>query len=98
MANMEISKVTRSYQVTIPASIRKKAGITKGTMIGFELTEDGILMKPLKLIPANQEWFWTEEWQKGEKKADEDIKEGRISEPMTVDEMRRFFDEKNPVD
>ncbi len=55
-------------------------------------------MKPLKLIPANQEWFWTREWQEGEREADEDIKEGRISEPMTVDEMRRFFDEKNPVD
>lgn len=68
-----ISKVTRSYQVTIPASIRKKAGITIGTVLGFELREDGILLTPQNIVPANQEWVGSDEWQAGEREADEDI-------------------------
>lgn len=31
------------------------------------------------LIAPDQEWFWTPEWQKSEKQADEDIREGRVS-------------------
>jgi len=93
----EFSRVTRSYQITIPKEIREKAGIKQGMLISFELREDGILMRPMKLVPASQEWFWTEEWQKGEREADEDIREGRISEPMSLDEMREYF-EKDQMD
>jgi len=93
-----ISKVTRSYQVTIPAEIRKKAGITIGTILGFDLTEDGILIKPQKIVPDSQAWFWTEEWQADEREADEDIKGGRVSEAMTVAEMREYFDAKDTMD
>lgn len=49
-----ISKVTRSYQVTIPAEIRKKANIKIGTLLGFELREDGILLKPQRIVPDSQ--------------------------------------------
>jgi len=41
-----ISKVTQSYQVTIPAEILEKAGIGIGAILTFELREDGILLKP----------------------------------------------------
>ena len=93
-----ISKVTRSYQVTIPAEIRKKANITIGTILGFEITEDGILIKPQKIVPTNQEWFFSSQWQAGEQEAEDDIKAGRVSEPMTVDEMRNYFNEKSKMD
>lgn len=29
-------------------------------------------------IPKDQAWFWTKEWQEGEKEAEEDIKAGRV--------------------
>lgn len=93
-----IAKVTRSYQVTIPAEIRKKTGITIGTLLGFELRDDGILIKPQRIVPDSQAWFWTKEWQADEKEADEDIKAGRVSEAMTVQEMREYFNGKNQVD
>ena len=41
-----ISKVTQSYQVTIPSKILEKAGIGIGTILTFELREDGILLRP----------------------------------------------------
>ena len=93
-----ISKVTRSYQVTIPAEIRKKANITIGTILGFELREDGILIKPQRIVPDSQAWFFQEEWQADEREADEDIKAGRVSSAMTVQEMKEYFDAKGTMD
>lgn len=29
---------------------------------------------------SNQDWFWTEEWQEGERQADEDIANGDVEE------------------
>lgn len=34
-------------------------------------------LRPMLPIPASQAWFWTEEWQAGEREADADIKAGR---------------------
>lgn len=34
-----------------------------------------------KVIPKNQWWFWTKEWQEKELEADEDIRAGRLSGP-----------------
>ena len=39
------------------------------------------------LIADEQKWWWTEAWQEGEREAEEDIKAGRVSPPMTVEEM-----------
>lgn len=42
------------------------------------VTADGILLRPKKLIDASQAWFWSQEWQQGEREASEDIKAGRV--------------------
>ena len=36
-----------------------------------------------QVIPEDQKWFYTKEWQEGEREADEDIKAGRVSGPFT---------------
>jgi len=33
---------------------------------------------PASLIPRDQRWFWTREWQQMEREADEDIARGRV--------------------
>ena len=43
------------------------------------------------LIAEDQKWWWTEEWQAGEREAEADIQAGRVSPPMTVAEMRKYF-------
>jgi hypothetical protein len=35
-------------------------------------------MKPPRHVPADQRWFWTQEWQAGEREAEEDIRRGRV--------------------
>ena len=41
---------------------------------------------------SKEDWFWTEEWQAGERKADEDIAQGRYSEVETVEELLVYLD------
>lgn len=50
-------------------------------------------MKVKRTIKKNysQAYFWTEEWQKGERKADEDIKAGRVKRFETAEEAVRYL-------
>lgn len=89
----EISKVSRNSQITIPKSIRKKLEIKEGDTIEFRLTENGeLLLKPVVIIDKDQAWFWTPEWQEGERETDEDIKAGRVTKPMSLEELMKHLE------
>jgi len=45
-----------------------------------------VVLKPARIIDAEDAWFWTKEWQEGEAEADRDIAEGRISGPFDTTE------------
>ena len=42
---------------------------------------------PARLVPRDQVWFWTPEWQKKEREADVDIAAGRLKEFESVDDL-----------
>lgn len=60
----------RKGQLTLPEEIRKAAHLVEGDMLEAELIDEGILLRPQKVIDASQAWFWTTEWQEGEREAD----------------------------
>ena len=43
---------------------------------------------------ANQAYFWTEEWQKEEHKADEDIKIGRVKRFKSTADADKYLEDK----
>jgi len=45
---MPITKVTRNYQITIPAEIRNALGIREGELLEVELENGKIVIKRLK--------------------------------------------------
>jgi AbrB family looped-hinge helix DNA binding protein len=47
---VERVKVTRNYQVTIPASIRNKLGIHEGDILEFYVEEDRIVIKKVSTV------------------------------------------------
>lgn len=49
-----------------------------GDHILMRLVGARVEMVPASLIPKDQFWFWTPEWQSKEREADEDIAQGRI--------------------
>jgi AbrB family looped-hinge helix DNA binding protein len=67
-------------QITLPEDIRTAAHLEEGDLLEAEITEDGILLRPQRLIDLTQAWFWTPEWQAKERQANEDLSAGRVSE------------------
>lgn len=65
-------------QLTLPEEIRAAAHLEEGDLLDAELTKEGILLRPQKIIDATQAWFWTPEWQAGEREADADLAAGRV--------------------
>ncbi|WP_148882353.1 AbrB/MazE/SpoVT family DNA-binding domain-containing protein [Thermococcus aciditolerans] len=45
---MSITKVTRNYQITIPAEIRKALGIREGELLEVHIEGDKIVLKRLE--------------------------------------------------
>jgi len=58
--------------ITIPKKI------IKDDLVLIPKKEYEKLVAIFKIIPKEQLWFWTEEWQKREKEAEEDIRAGRV--------------------
>ena len=56
-------------QITLPQEVRDALHIAEGDDVEFVVTDDGVLLRGLKSIPAEQAWFWTVEWQAGEREA-----------------------------
>jgi len=46
----KFSKGQARGQVTIPIEIRRKLGLTKGDMVAFVETEDGVLISPQEVV------------------------------------------------
>ncbi len=62
--------------MTIPAAVREAARLEEGDPVEVEIVDGGILLRPMKVIDATQAWFWTPEWQAGERQADAEIAAG----------------------
>lgn len=45
-----------------------------------------------KNMPPDQEWFWTEEWQAGERQVDEEYRRGEYNEFDSVDAMFDYLE------
>lgn len=73
-----LTKLREKNQVTLPAEVVRGAHVGPGDYFEVEATEEGILLRPRKVIDATQAWFWTPEWQAGEREASADIAAGRV--------------------
>lgn len=89
---MAITIMRGKGQITLPSEVRRAAHLDEGDPIEVELVEEGILLRPKKVIDASQAWFWTPSWQKGEAEADADIAAGRVRR-MSDEEFLASLDE-----
>ncbi|NWG01766.1 MAG: AbrB/MazE/SpoVT family DNA-binding domain-containing protein [Syntrophaceae bacterium] len=77
-----MTKVSPKHQITISREAFKKLHLEVGDFLEVDVTEEGLLLIPKKLISKDQAWFWTKEWQKKEKEADEAIARGEVLGPF----------------
>jgi hypothetical protein len=71
----------------LPDSIRRLAHVDEGDVLEVSVEDVGIVLHAKKLVDADQAWFWTEAWQRGERRASLDIRDGRVSPVQGADEF-----------
>lgn len=88
---MALSKMTRHGQITIPKSLRDAWRLQEGDYVEVTKDEEGILLRPKKtmIIDPDQAYYWTDDWQKREQKADDDIRAGRVHKLESIDDLDR---------
>jgi AbrB family looped-hinge helix DNA binding protein len=80
-------------QVTLPRQVRAVLNIDEGDDVQFIVQSDGaVVVRGMHQIPADQAWFWTEEWQAGEKEASEQIAAGNMTVFQSGDEFLAHLD------
>ena len=77
-------RVGARHQVTIPSRVAKKLRIEEGSFLEVSEKDGCVIFSPQMVVPREDAWFWSPEWQKMEREADEDILAGRISGPYTT--------------
>ena len=90
---MAATRVRAKGQVTIPREIRERAHLEEGDPVEVEMVPEGILLRPQKVIEASQAWFWSPDWQHGEREASLDIAEGRVEVSKSGEDLLESLDE-----
>jgi antitoxin PrlF len=86
------STIIRSKgQLTIPADIRNAAHLEEGDPIEVEMVDEGILLRPRKIIDATQAWFWSSAWQAREAEAEADLAAGHFDRFDSDEELLAAF-------
>lgn len=83
----ESVRLGAKHQVTIPHRISKALQLRKGDHMLMRLVGRRVELIPARLVPRDQLWFWTPEWQKKEREADQDIAAGRLKEFESVEDL-----------
>jgi hypothetical protein len=81
---------SRSYSVSGRAVQRDAQRATSACLGGTSaqlIGEDTVVVRGMKMIPADQAWLWTESWLAGEREASEDITAGRVDAFDSADDM-----------
>ncbi len=90
---MSLTKINERGQLTIPAELRKILHCEPGDYV--EVVMEGVALKvvPKAVIDKDQAWFWTKEWQEGEREAEKDLKAGKMSGPFkTIAELKKHLE------
>lgn len=79
---MQLIKIKQNFQITLPGSLRKDLHIAVGDYMEVAKLDGEIVLKPVKLVHPDQTYFYSKEWQEGEKAADNDIAKGDVIGPF----------------
>jgi len=68
--------IRRKGIVTIPDAIRQELDLHEGDHLVATVEDGRLVLTPASIIPDDQAWFWTPEWQAKEQEADREIADG----------------------
>lgn len=78
---------------TIPQEVREQLHLEEGDQVIVSVRDGNIVLTPASVVPRDQEWFWTPEWQAKEAEADADKAAGRFVRHATDEDFLASLDE-----
>lgn len=88
---MSLVKIKNKFQIVIPDEVRKKLKVEIGDTLEIEERDGVLVARPVMIVDRSQAYFWTEEWQKGEREAEEAKRKGRFREFDNADEAIKWL-------
>jgi AbrB family looped-hinge helix DNA binding protein len=79
--------IRRKGVVTIPEEIRRELDLQEGDHLVVTIEDGRLVLIPASVIPDDQAWFWTPDWQAGEAEADKEIADGGERAAMSDEEF-----------
>ncbi len=74
-------------QVTIPKDFVKKLNLKVGDKLDVEEKDGKLVITPVVVVPKDQAWFYSPEWQKNEIEADKQKNQGKIHKASNKEEL-----------
>ena len=87
MGKPNILQIDGKGRITLPPDVRKKSEV-----FTYEVDARGVikLLPVVGFVTPDQAYFWTPRWQEGEKKASEDIQQGRVTK-VPHSKLKKFL-------
>jgi len=72
-----ILRIQKNKNITLPRWVMEQFHVAPGDFVRVEKRNGTVVLSPGKLIDPSQAYFWTPEWQAGEKEVEEEKKRGK---------------------
>ena len=82
-----LRKLGQNYQIALPKEIIETLHLRVNDYLDITIENNKVIIEPQVVIPKDQAYFYTPEWQEGEIKASEDIQKGRVSKTKNIKEL-----------
>lgn len=80
--------------ITLPQQVREKLHLKEGDQVIVTEQDGSIMLTPAAVIPRDQQWFWTPEWQAKEAEADADLAAGRTTSFDSDEDFLKALDDR----
>lgn len=87
-----LRKIGRNYQVAVPKEVVKALQLHVNDYVDIRVKDNKIILEPQVLLPKEQAYFYTPEWQKEENEASQDIEKGRVTRTKNLKELFKKLD------
>ncbi|MFN8623327.1 MAG: AbrB/MazE/SpoVT family DNA-binding domain-containing protein [Chloroflexota bacterium] len=74
---MELIRLRGKGQLTLPDDVRREAHLAEGDYLAVTVRDGQIVLEPKTVVDSAQAWFWSDEWQRGEREAADELRSGQ---------------------
>lgn len=82
-----VMEVRKKNQITLPKVLAKALQIQEGDILEYMIENGKIVITPKMLVPKEQAWFWSKQWQAGETEVQRELDTKGTGKAYTADEL-----------